>query len=611
MVPILLASIFLHKVFGNIVIKDAMANLSSIVEVKKDQVRRFTEIQYSILNGIVAGLDFKKSIAQYEKNGNKTKLLAELKKTQGIGPNFNSVFIVDNDGKMVASSNDDEQDFDYSSYDFFHVCCGKQVLSDFRLDANGNGQFFIALPLDNKYYIGVRLNASKLQSIGGSAGLGNSGEVYLVRPDKLGGVDYITTLRFNLNAVLIGKSVKLNDLESPAVQALSAKDKIETFDDLRSYDGETVLAAVSYIIKDEIGIVAQISKKEILSQLNILYTYLFFGVFILTLLSVAASNVLARSIARPIESLTRQVQQKRVAKNIFSNGLVANIGSTVEINKLAYEFNETFLKLTQKERELEALNDSLVQKVNYEVEKRTKNEMALNKIFANMPIGVALIDEAGHFIKVNEYFFAKLGYSRGELIGANASGVIGTYMAQTRYVESFSAEKVLTRRDSSQVSVYLTYSYVGEELFVAYIDITEQQELIKSAKRNEAMLIQQSKLAAMGEMIGAIAHQWRQPLAIINGVMLNQSLKAELSEVTKQEVENAVSVVTTQTHQMSQTISDFMNFFAPSKDATKFSLQDIFEDLKSLIGPSLDSANIMLKSSVPKNLILKGYKNEL
>lgn len=610
MIPIFIGSIVLHNAVHDIMVKDTLSNPSSIVNIKKEQVKRFINIQYSVFNGIVNGLDFESAINNYEKTKSPNDIVAKLKKAHKIGPSFNSVFLLDKNGKMIASSNDDEINYDYSSFDFFKNCCDNNVLNDFRLDVNGDGQFFIGSMISDKYYIGARISANRLQTLGGSAGLGDSGEVFIVKPDSNSSMDYITPLRFAPDAVLIGKNVSIHNELSPAVKAFEAKDIVESYDGLNSYNNESVLSAVTFLTDEDLGIVAQITTKEVYEQFKKVYIYFgLIGLIIAGLVTVASIS-LARSIARPIETLTKQVQSKRTL-NSNSQDKITIDGGGIEVSKLAQEFSETFTQLHKKEKELESINETLTQKVNEEVEKRAKNEIILNKLFVNMPIGVAMVSATGKFIKTNDYFAYTLGYTKEEVLEKYASDIIGSYMPHTKYTENISIEKILTKKDNSPITTYCTFSHIGDELFIAYVNISEQKKLIENAKKAETLLIQQSKLAAMGEMIGNIAHQWRQPIAAINAILFNLTIKAELGDVDSDDVSETVDGATKLTAQMSRIIDDFMNFFAPSKAATTFNLQDVFNDLKSLIGASFDNSNISLLCSVPKNINITGYKNEL
>ncbi len=73
--------------------------------------------------------------------------------------------------------------------------------------------------------------------------------------------------------------------------------------------------------------------------------------------------------------------------------------------------------------------------------------------------------------------------------------------------------------------------------------------------------MQQSKLAAMGDMIGAIAHQWRQPLNAVGLIVQDTEEAYELQTLTKDEMNDNVSKIMSLIAQMSDTIDDFNNFF--------------------------------------------------
>ena len=77
----------------------------------------------------------------------------------------------------------------------------------------------------------------------------------------------------------------------------------------------------------------------------------------------------------------------------------------------------------------------------------------------------------------------------------------------------------------------------------------------------------------MGEMIGAIAHQWRQPLSVISGTLINIEETYEFDELTPEYLQEQITYAEKNLEYMSKTIDDFRNFFAPSKGKVLFSLQ--------------------------------------
>ncbi|MBF0320715.1 MAG: DUF3365 domain-containing protein [Nitrospirae bacterium] len=114
-------------------------------------------------------------------------------------------------------------------------------------------------------------------------------------------------------------------------------------------------------------------------------------------------------------------------------------------------------------------------------------------------------------------------------------------------------------------------------------------EGIERYKKQEQLIIQQSKMAAMGEMIGAIAHQWRQPLNAV-GVLIQDIQDArDFGELDKQYMDEAVEKAMEQIQFMSRTIDDFRTFFKPSKEKSPFSLKQSFDEIWSIISAQLKS----------------------
>ncbi|MBN2826033.1 MAG: response regulator [Campylobacterales bacterium] len=96
----------------------------------------------------------------------------------------------------------------------------------------------------------------------------------------------------------------------------------------------------------------------------------------------------------------------------------------------------------------------------------------------------------------------------------------------------------------------------------------------KKRQETEVLLMQQSKMASMGEMIGNIAHQWRQPLNELG--LLIQSFKSayERGMMDAEFIDNRVTKGVLLIEKMSNTIENFRNFYSPSKNKTNFSLID-------------------------------------
>lgn len=134
-------------------------------------------------------------------------------------------------------------------------------------------------------------------------------------------------------------------------------------------------------------------------------------------------------------------------------------------------------------------------------------------------------------------------------------------------------------------------------------EITKRQE-------QEKIMIQQSRLAAMGEMIGNIAHQWRQPLNAMGIVIYNIKDAYDYGELTPKMMERSTNKATALIKKMSTTIDDFRNFFKPDKLKEEFKLSNAIDEILSLIEESFLQSRINIKIEIDPSLTVIGYKNE-
>ena len=128
--------------------------------------------------------------------------------------------------------------------------------------------------------------------------------------------------------------------------------------------------------------------------------------------------------------------------------------------------------------------------------------------------------------------------------------------------------------------------------------------------KNETLLIQQSRLAAMGEMIGNIAHQWRQPLSIISTASSGMKVEKQLGlSSLESEVEKLDLIVRT-VNFLSNTIEDFSNFFKPNKAKSSFLMMEKVEESLNLIAASLKFYYIEVEKDIENEDKVYGFPNE-
>lgn len=115
----------------------------------------------------------------------------------------------------------------------------------------------------------------------------------------------------------------------------------------------------------------------------------------------------------------------------------------------------------------------------------------------------------------------------------------------------------------------------------------------------------------MGEMLDAIAHQWRQPLNVINGVLINISDAYSLNELTENYINTQIDIANENINYLSQTINDFRSFTNPNKKVIKFNLAESFRKINNIVLPQLERNGIRLELDIENNICIYGSENEL
>jgi len=136
------------------------------------------------------------------------------------------------------------------------------------------------------------------------------------------------------------------------------------------------------------------------------------------------------------------------------------------------------------------------------------------------------------------------------------------------------------------------------------------KEAVKESKKRDKTLLQQSKLAQMGEMISMIAHQWRQPLSEISGIFMELETASKFSKADSELIKKESIEGNHLISYMSKTIDDFRDFFKPAKTKEVFSVKRACEEAITLSNASLNNSNIELNLHVKNDLHVKGYSSE-
>ena len=234
----------------------------------------------------------------------------------------------------------------------------------------------------------------------------------------------------------------------------------------------------------------------------------------------------------------------------------------------------------------------------------------LDSLFDNSIEGMIIIQDG--FIKdINIAMLNILNYeSKEELIGKLATGILIPNIKK-KYLEYNNAtyeEVTLISKDIQMIPaiIKITDFAIGKSKY-KMVFIQNLTEL----KKKEMLLLEQSRMAAMGEMISMIAHQWRQPLSSIAAAVSNLKFRANLNRYEKDIFIQKLSDVDKYLNYMSETIDDFRNFFKSKKEKEYTSLDSVVDNSLEMIEKAFEYANIKIVNNKKELQKLYLFKNQM
>jgi len=167
-------------------------------------------------------------------------------------------------------------------------------------------------------------------------------------------------------------------------------------------------------------------------------------------------------------------------------------------------------------------------------------------------------------------------------------------------------EAILIKKDGTEFYALLRgYNLKNKNIRLSsIIDIT-------NLKKQEKLIADQTKLVAMGEMIGNIAHQWRQPLSVISTSATGIILKNEMDMVDMKSINKSCRIINDNAQYLSKTIDDFKNFVKGNEKQIVFNLNKNFESFLHLVEGSIKKAGIKIIKDIDKSLDIRNLDNQL
>jgi len=224
--------------------------------------------------------------------------------------------------------------------------------------------------------------------------------------------------------------------------------------------------------------------------------------------------------------------------------------------------------------------------------------------------GILLL-ENGFIVNANKSFVKTLGYtSKKSLIGNLATGCLIPPISEKYLMynnNSFQEIFLLTKEAKKIPAILKTKDVVIKDKPFKMVSILDLSDL----RKNETLLLRQSRHAAMGEMIHMISHQWRQPLTAISAIILNLKMKISTKKLNMTFCESKLNEVNNYLQVTSKTVDVFKNFFNNDKSKRFFYLQELVQLSVDMIQVSLEENHIKITIENKDLSKLYVYENEL
>jgi len=175
------------------------------------------------------------------------------------------------------------------------------------------------------------------------------------------------------------------------------------------------------------------------------------------------------------------------------------------------------------------------------------------------------------------------------------------------------------KREEEKEKIYKALRLKSAELKVETLKVKELNKTlehrvaseVEKNRQKDKQMLEQSRLAQMGEMISMIAHQWRQPLAAISATSSGLEIKAKLGRLDNKLLLEKVQNISKYAQHLSHTIDDFRDFFKSNKELRQTSYQEIIQSVLDIVSVSVKNKNIDLQVEYQTTKTFQTYPNEI
>ena len=256
------------------------------------------------------------------------------------------------------------------------------------------------------------------------------------------------------------------------------------------------------------------------------------------------------------------------------------------------------------------------------LELELSNRLEFDKVLLDtIPNPIYYKNIEGKFLGCNTSFASLVNSSRDDIIGKTAFDFFSYKVASKNTIidkellETFgtSSSEFTFYTSSNEMKHIILNKAVYKNIDGTVGGIVCIMDDITERIQQKQFLIQQSKLAEMGDMVAAIAHQWNEPLVELSALVQDIQTSYLLNELKDANVKDFVNDSMIQIKYMSKTLSDFRNFLKPSTKKNLFSISKALNEIQEIIGKQIFYSNINMSFNYKnknEELLIYGYENE-
>jgi len=572
----------------------AIASISSLTlfnmkinSMQYNQTQLIKQVKYDI-NKFITQIE---KISFYLKKNTKDKNLF-IENIINMNSTISTIMILNNKGSIKSiHSNWDKKIIDYKNY-------SKKVYVEYLKDKNSTYWSDILISsLDNTpsfvysftlkdEIIAVFISLKELSIL--TNNLKNNDNSHMIRILDSKGAFILN----EDNPKLVNE--QLNVINTTLYKDLINKEKeykITTFSNI--FDGSLDYGMYTNIDKTNWKIVIR-------QNYSFVEQYLFDFIFVILITIIIFAFIAIHFSHKFLNNIFGSLERFQIQTSNIANGNYSNILEPTYF----HEFNNLFLSFEKMRLEINAREKSL------------KSNLDNFKTLINSTMEGLVIHDTNICIDINDVAVELLGYnSKEELIGASVEkhiskryrNLVKKHFKNNKFTKEPIEYQILTKdnRVKTVLGKGQEIEFEGRILRIsAFLDIT-------NIKNQERIILQQSKLASIGEMLTNIAHHWRQPLSTISTLSSGMKLEHDLNILSEKKLSDGLVQINNTTQMLSTTINNFSDYFEPKKDIESFDLTDVLDNIINFFEAVFNKNKINTIIAYEDKNLLKGYPYEL